>query len=186
MIWEDNQMMKISICAVVILGLFPLPSIHAESQLLADPGFEKQGWTISGEDSGMSSFSAEAAKNGSFGLRVKDDSTTAGSSAYSEYIPCISGKTYKLNGFAKMKGQGLGVYLQFYGADKKCLTGPANQGFKYDNIMVGILDSLGEWQPFTLSGKAPADAMFVRIWIHSFGGNTGLLCDIDDLSLVEQ
>lgn len=178
--------MNIPKFVVVILGLFPLSTIHAESQLLADPGFEKQGWTISGEDSGMSSFSAEAAKNGSVGMRVKDDSTTAGSSAFSEYVPCIAGKNYKLDGFARMKGQGLGVYLQFYNADKKCLNGPANQGFKYDNIMAGILDSVGEWQPFTISGKAPDDAMFVRIWIHSFGGNAGIVCDIDDLSLVEQ
>jgi hypothetical protein len=52
--------------------------------------------------------------------------------------------------------------------------------------MAGILDSVGEWQPFTISGKAPEDAMFVRIWIHSFGSNAGIVCDIDDLSLVEQ
>jgi hypothetical protein len=169
-----------------VLALILLSQAQAASQLLADPGFEKQGWTIEGADSGMSTFTAEAAKNGSMGLRVKDDSTTAGSSAYSEMIPCIAGKTYKLEGFARMKGQGLGVYLQFYGADKKCLNGPANQGYKYDNIMAALLDSVGEWQPFSISGKAPDDAMFVRIWIHSFSGNAGILCDVDDLSLVEE
>lgn len=178
--------MKYSLLAIAAFLAAVLSRSEAGSQLLADPGFEKQGWTIEGADSGMSTFTAEAAKNGSMGLRVKDDSTTAGSSAYSEQIPCIAGKTYKLEGFARMKGQGLGVYLQFYNAEKKCLNGPANQGFKYDNIMAALLDSVGEWQPFSVSGKAPDDAMFVRIWIHSFSGNAGILCDIDDLSLVEE
>lgn len=155
--------------------------IFAETPLeLANPGFEqgRDGWT--GETS-MSQVIAEAAYEGEFGLRVKDDSDKAGSNFRSQSFPAKPETAYALRFYARNSGNpgAVGAYLQFFDAAGKMLTAPK----RYPEIILAV-PTTKDWQAFTLVGKAPAEAASVSIWIHSFNGATGMT-DFDNFSLSE-
>lgn len=172
--------------ASFLLGVVfqPFPSF-AQTQLLMDPGFENECWKLGG-GVGLASFSADAAKNGSQGLRLKDDSPDAKGEAYSELLPCVSEKFYQLDGFAKVKVQAYVSFI-FYNDQKKVLTGPLSSGAPYDekDYFLSLLDTLGEWKPFTLKVQAPKEATYVRIFLHTYSKGVGWEADFDDLTLIE-
>ncbi|NMA46871.1 MAG: hypothetical protein GX945_09955 [Lentisphaerae bacterium] len=164
------------------LAILTIPFlIFAETQLeLTNPGFEqgRDGWT--GETS-MSQVIAEAAYEGEFGLRVKDDSDKAGSNFRSQSFPAKPDTAYALRFYARNSGNpgAVGAYLQFFDAAGKMLTAPK----RYPEIILAV-PRTKDWQAFTLVGKAPAEAASVSIWIHSFNGATGMT-DFDNFSLSE-
>lgn len=153
----------------------------AETPLaLANPGFEQEraGW--SGETI-MSQVTAEAAYEGQFGLRVKDDDKKAGSSFRSQSLPVKPETAYALRFHARNSGNrgAVGAYLQFFDAAGKQLNAPG----RYPEIILPV-PVTKDWQPFTLVGKAPAEAVTASIWIHSFNGATGMT-DFDNFTLSE-
>lgn len=153
----------------------------AETPLaLANPGFEQEraGW--SGETI-MSQVTAEAAYEGQFGLRVKDDDKKAGSSFRSQSLPVKPETAYALRFHARNSTNrgAVGAYLQFFDATGKQLNAPG----RYPEIILPV-PVTKDWQAFTLVGKAPAEAVTVSIWVHSFNGATGMT-DFDNFTLSE-
>jgi hypothetical protein len=157
---------------------------RAQTQLLADPGFEREGWTLEGL---QGKFTPEAAKNGSRGLHLADDSVEAGAFAKSEFLPILAGKSYLLEGFARVTKM-VFVSMRYFDQDKKPLVGSAQDGMKYDGelFITRVPDTAGEWKSFSLKTEAPKEAFFLQVWLHTYSKEAGWIADFDDLSLVEQ
>jgi hypothetical protein len=151
------------------------------SYRLTNPGFEEGllGWDAT-NDGAMSSVVPIAAHRGSLGLRVVDTSPSAGSSIHSAYLPISSGKKYEVRFWARIaEGDGIGVYLRFYDAKRTLLTTAAS-----GETRIAIPRNTPAFRLFSHQAEAPAEAAFVRIWIHSF--NSGQpVADFDEFSLVE-
>jgi hypothetical protein len=171
---------------VFVLGLAALSTLNlqAQTQLLADPGFEKQSWDL--KDKSMASYVSEAAKNGTSGLRLQDDSPEAKAMALSELQPIQGGKDCELRGFVRVKNR-VYIELEFFDADKKKISGKLNEGFSHEvkGSLLDQVDTLGEWQEFTVKCLAPPEAAFIRVFLHTYSKGTGWSADFDDLSLTQ-
>jgi len=144
---------------------------------IANPSFENgtNFWNLA-NDNGMSTVTTGAAKTGSYGLHVIDNSATLGSSAESISFPVTPGKTYQCRFWGRItSGSGLAVYL-----DYETSTGGAISPPTYEEIPTNTTD----WRQYIVRGVAPTNAATVKIWIHSYSGAivTG---DVDDLVLSE-
>lgn len=149
---------------------------------LDNAGFEAQSasWN-NANDHGMSRVVAEAAHSGQAGLRVADDSDTLGSSLASKRLPAIAGKTYALRfSGRRISGEGIAVYLRFFDAKGKGL----NRSELKNEINVQVRKADTEWKQFQAQGVAPADAVKVEVWIHSFT-RSKVTADFDDFALVQ-
>lgn len=157
---------------------------QSQTQLLADPGFEKQSWDL--KDKSMASYRSEAAKNGTSGLRLQDDSPDAKAMALSEVQPILGGKDCELRGFARVKNR-VYIELEFFDADKKKISGKLSEGFPHEvrGSLLDQVDTLGEWQEFTVKCQAPPEAAFIRVFLHTYSKGTGWSADFDDLSLTQ-
>lgn len=166
------------------LAALGTPLLQAQTQLLADPGFEKQSWDL--KDKSMASYSSEAAKNGTSGLRLQDDSPEAKAMALSEYQPIQGGKECELRGFARVKNR-VYIELEFFDAGKKKISGKLSEGFPHEvkGSLLDQIDTLGQWQEFTVKCQAPQEAAFVRVFLHTYSKGTGWSADFDDLSLTQ-
>lgn len=151
---------------------------------LENPGFEQglAGWRLQGDqDQGMTSVVAEAARTGSGGARIDDQSADGGSSLFSETLPAAPGKTYTVRFWGRtINGNGLGVYLQFLDSTGQLLN---TKEAENEVIKVVPADAM-DWTEFTLSAQAPPEADKVRLWVHSFMG-ARVVVDVDDFSLTE-
>lgn len=142
---------------------------------IANNGFEGglAFWTTSG-DGGMSAAVTNAAKSGSYGLRVTDASTTLGSSVASAKFPVQPGWTYQLRYWGRqLSGNGMGTYLEFYNASNGYVTNALKQ-----------LSAVSDWREQALRATAPAGAATVRAWLHSYSGSI-VTADFDNLVLSE-
>lgn len=154
--------------------------LWAETIPVDNPGFEEDttGWIIQEKDQAqpMSSISEEEAHTGSKCLRVNDQDPKLGSNVASRPIPIEAGQTYKLSFFARTKKGGTGaVYLRF--ADgKRAVIDPKAMP------MAAISRGSQEWEPYSVTAKAPDGAATVSIWIHTWSGAMGLI-DFDDFAL---
>jgi hypothetical protein len=149
---------------------------------LTNPSFDEGllGWD-SANDAGMSTASAAAAHRGPLGLRVVDTNPAAGSSVHSAYLPVTVGKRYEVRFWSRLvEGEGIGVYLRFYDARRTLLTTAASGR---ENRFV-IPRNTPELRLFSHQAEAPAEAAFVRIWIHSFSSGRPV-ADFDEFTFVE-
>ena len=173
--------------AVGTLRVAVVPVVAADALTLSNPGFENQltDWD-SQEDNGMSKVIAEAAHAGKFGLRVTDDSDTAGSSVISRRIPVTEGKTYQVQFFARvLSGEGIGVYLRFLKADGKPIVLTSDEEKTADQKPVVQVDKNQlSWLQFTGKKTAPNEAATAVIFIHSYSKHK-VTADFDDFAVAE-
>lgn len=145
------------------------------SHAIANEGFENglAFWDCAG-DNGMSAAVTNAAKVGTYGLRVTDASTTLGSSVASAKFPAQAGWTYQLRYWGRqLSGSGMGTYLQFYDASNGYITNALKQ-----------LPNVADWREYSFRGIAPANAATVRAWFHSYSGSQ-VVADFDGAVLSE-
>ncbi|PAW78162.1 MAG: hypothetical protein B9S32_08180 [Verrucomicrobia bacterium Tous-C9LFEB] len=136
-------------------------------------GFESDftGWTVGAADNGMSQIVTTDAHGGSKVLRVTDASNTTGSDCSSPKFMVEAGTTYQVSFWSRLlSGTGIGVYLQFYDANNALITsGTQSMG----------IPSGSSWTRSVLTGVAPANALYARIWVHSY--NVWMpIADFDD------
>jgi len=130
--------------------------LSAFANMLPDPGFEEQrgAWVI-GDDT--SSFCEEAAHSGKFGLKV----AKGGSSIQSSRLGVKPGQTFTLSCWAKAEKANGGAYLWYENADGKLFQS------KPESL---TLKAGSEWQRLSKTFTVPAEAVTVRIWVHSWSG----------------
>lgn len=151
-------------------GLLCAPVGVAAENVLPNPGFEAgaEGWHILPEDGEMSTVGASAAASGLKGLRVKDESVKYGSSVRSDWVAVAPGETWQVDFLAKVvSGNGIGVYLQFAGADKKTLRPQVGE----KEVLRTVPPNQGGWALYHLAATVPEGAAYVSIWVHSFAGS---------------
>jgi len=144
---------------------------------IANPGFENgtNFWNFTGDNS-MSTVSTGAAKVGSHGLHVVDNSVTLGSSATSTSFTATPGLTYQCRFWGRItSGSGMAVYLQFLTSGGSVINPPT-----YEELPTNTT----EWRQYIVRGVAPTNATTVQVWVHSYSGAivTG---DVDELVLSE-
>lgn len=165
------------------LSLFVLTgTLRAATELPFPSGnFEEPGgWTIGDADGGMTSIVPEAARQEGMGLRVVDESDTAGSDCRSAHIPAKARKTYELRFWGRnLSGSGIGVYLHFHDA-----TGRTLNDQRPRQIISSLPPEQREWAEFTLYGMAPAAAATLSVWIHSYNSSK-VEAAYDDFRLFE-
>lgn len=167
-------MIKILFLMTAVLG------VQSAEFRVPNPGFEQgsTGWAFAA--GGMSSVSGDAARSGSFGLLVADQTAARGSNIRSKRLGVMPGDTVQVDFSAKIvSGDGIAVYLEFYTAERKLLGSAADQ----TQVLRPIPSENKEWTTYSLAGKAPADAKTVAIWVHSFSGSQVTAC-FDDFSLL--
>jgi peptidoglycan/xylan/chitin deacetylase (PgdA/CDA1 family) len=142
------------------------------ANLLPNPGFESGGeqWAIADE---VSKVMPDAARSGQMGLRAGGGQDSAiGSSVHSARFAVKPEQEITLRFWARTKDKNSGgAYLLFFKADGKWGK----------NFACPIKESDGEWHPYELKAKAPADAATVGIWVHSYSGTRSI--DLDDFAL---
>lgn len=173
-----------SIAVRLALALLAASTAAAAEKVipLPNPGFEEKAaaWS-NANDNGMSTFLPEAARSGKLGLRVTDESNTLGSSLAAKRFPATPGRTYEVRFQGRIiKGEGIAVYLRFYDAKGEFLNRPELK----NQINVSVRRGDTQWKQFSKSGVAPAGAIQVEVWVHSFTKNI-VTADFDDFVLVE-
>lgn len=175
--------MKIPLSGLAFALLTAAAAPAAEKILpLPNPGFEEKitGWNAT-NDHGMSVALPAAARGGQLGLRVTDESDTLGSSLAAPRFPAKPGQAFEVRFQGRIvKGEGIAVYLRFYDAKGAFLNTPELK----NQINVAIRRGDTEWKAFAKKGVAPAGAVSVEVWIHSFSKNV-VTADFDDFVLVE-
>lgn len=167
--------MRTKILALLVL-LLPL---HAWTQGLPNPGFEDgtTGWALDG----MSKVDPEAAHEGKAGLRITDDSPTAGASVTSSKLPVQPGQEITLTFWSKTRSNATGVYYWFYNAAGQVIKDPALRAGGGLHVY-GVKPGDGTWQSNTFKATAPEGSVSVAVWLHTFGSVTGTV-DFDDFSM---
>ena len=165
------------------LALFILTgTVHAATELAFAPGDVEDPtmWTNGEDDSGMTSFAPEAARQGKLGLRVVDESVKQGSNCQSVPIPVTEGKTYELRFWGRnLSGEGIGVYLHFQDA-----TGRTLNNERPNQIISSLPPEQNSWGEFKLHGIAPAGAATLSVWIHSYIASR-VSAEYDDFQVFE-
>lgn len=170
--------------SVLVVALLATTAAFAAEKTLPvpNPGFEEKlaGWNAA-NDNAMSAAIPEAARSGKLGLRVTDASDTLGSSLAAKRFPATPGRTYEVRFQGRIvKGEGIAVYLRFYDAKGAFLNRPELK----NQINVPVRRGDTEWKAFTKQGVAPAGAVEVEVWVHSFTKNV-VTADFDDFVLLE-
>lgn len=165
----------------VALSCLLLTSLTAETLLdLPNPGFEDQlkGWHSSNK---MSTAIPEAARQGNFGLHVNDETTKDGSGLRSARLPVTPGKAYAVRFWANVQDDKgvIGIYVEFADANKKMITSEKNK-----NQLIFLVPKAKDWTQYTFVNKAPENAAFINIWIHSMRGSV-FKGSFDDFSISE-
>lgn len=162
--------MKGFLAAMLFLGMLV---VDAGAQTIVNPGFEQEltEWAPR-LDYGMSKTVADAAKTGSFGLRVTDTSDTKSSGLESLAVEAEAGKSYEVSFQSRtISGEGgVMVSLRFFDSEGKSL-----QKKKPTVVVKGS----PEWQRFAVKGKAPEGAVAFGIVIQSIALEQ-VTADFDD------
>ena len=176
-------MKKTCFCLIEIIlfaNMFQSVIIADESsaELIFSTGYEneKPVWEI--KDSVMSAITKQAAKTGSFGLRITDADATKGSDFFLLPITINPGQTYRVSCWSRnISGSGISVYVLFddlLGKRKK--IDPEKETIRLDNNQ--------EWKRYALVVTANKDVNKMVIWIHSYNQHM-VVQDFDDI-LVEK
>lgn len=145
----------------------------AGAQTVANAGFEDEllDWEAK-FDYDMSRADPEAARSGSWGLRVTDGDPRQGSGLRSLPIEASPGQAFEVLFWARrIAGEGQArVSLRFFNGNESLLQK------KPPTVTVG---EAADWRLFTVKGVAPADAVGFFILIESVPLETGTF-DFDD------
>jgi hypothetical protein len=174
--------MKLLLPALSLLVVIPAALAAEKALSLPNAGFEDglASWN-NANDHGMSVALPGAARTGKLGLRVTDTSDTLGSSLAAKRFPATPGKSYEVRFQARIvQGEGIAVYVRFYNAKGEFLNRPELK----NQINVAVRRNDTTWKEFTKRGVAPAGAVQVEVWVHSFTKNV-VTADFDDFTLVE-
>jgi hypothetical protein len=142
--------------------------------------FEKgmEGWTV---DKGTASTSPEAVRSGKQGLRIVDNSETEYVRVISESIPATPGATYTLSvWFNQIAGHGVNALLWFADASDDLINPDG------DRMMIRPADTDKGWMQRTVTAKAPANAVAMRVHVQSNRIATGATVDFDDFALTKE
>ncbi|AHF89498.1 endopolygalacturonase [Opitutaceae bacterium TAV5] len=167
--------------ALLLLAPFALRAAtdgDAASLPLPNPGFESglDGWIVNEGAAPMSAAIPEAARTGKLGLRVTDNSDTAGSSVAAPRFPVEPGRAYRLTVHARLiSGDGVGVYLRFFDAKGKHLN-------PWPKASDSAAIQSRTWRAVTVTAAPPAGAVSLDAWIHTYAGSK-VTVDFDDLSI---
>lgn len=156
-----------------------LGALRAETALdITNPGFEQElsGWSYQ-FDYDLSRAVAEAARSGSFGVRITDENPTKGGSLESTPLEAIPGGKYEVFFWARtVSGDGsASVALRFLNGDGKALQ---------KEMPRVIVRQTPEWTRFSVTGRAPEDTAAFSIWIRS-SPTEMVTVDFDDLECKE-
>lgn len=174
----------LAVCGLLVLAVVPGRADQAVE--LDNPGFEQglAGWDAA-KDNGMSQAIAEAAHDGSLGLRVTDASPKDGSSLASRRFKAVPGKIYQARFWSRaVAGEGVGVYILFFDAAGKSFNLTKEKEIQFDLGPLGIPSSQKEWKEFLIRKTAPEGAVEGQVWIHSYSGAQAT-ADFDEFHVVE-
>lgn len=164
----------VAIAAALVLGF----SEMAGAQTVANSGFEDEllDWEAK-FDYGMSRAEPEAARTGSWGLRVTDEDPGKGSGLRSLPIEAVPGQTYEVSFWARrIAGEGNArVSLRFFNDSESLLQK------KPPTVTV---EDAADWRQFTVKGAAPEEAVGFFILIESVPLEMGTF-DLDDFACRE-
>ena len=173
------QLCRLWTCLPLIAGM--LSPVWGADNALPDPGFEgdnAQWWAIADDSSQIV---PEAAHTGRLGLRIGSRTyNPRGASVTSARLPVTPGQALTLSFWAKGAPDGCAVYLTFANAAGKSVTDAATP--RGGQQLCAVNKQAEGWNAYTFTGKAPADAATVALWIHSFAGAAGVI-DLDDFAL---
>lgn len=173
-------MFKFSRCLVLSFSLAAGTLQAGDPLPLMNPGFEEgdAGWRFK-ESSPMSSATADAAYEGSAGLRVEDNDGADGSNAISGMVPVVAGNSYELKFWARSSSPPpvAGVFVWFYSPDKKLIDDKDRPV-----SMVGTGD--GKWHQKSLRFTIPDGVAYLALWVHSLSKATGIV-DFDGFEIRE-
>ncbi len=145
---------------------------------LSNPGFESglAGWISREDKTLMSIVTPEAARTGRFGLRVTDESGTAGADLATRQMPVEPGRAYCFSVYARVvSGSGVAAYLRFFDAKGRHLN-PWPQATDLAHIQSP------DWREYTVTAVPPEGAKVMDAWIHSYNG-AKVVADFDDVSM---
>ncbi len=159
---------------------------------LVNPGFEEglKGWRVNELMEKMTKLLPEAAREGSFGLRVDDASPIYGSSTANIPLPVKPGKKYRISFWAKNQSTAKGkvnLTFRFYKEDGKILDMLPDEQEKYNQLGIAVPKSGmddGEWHSYSIEATPPAAAVTFSVWLHSWSKTTCIV-DFDDFKFEE-
>ena len=158
--------------------LWLLIPLGAQAQAVVNGDFEQgvTDWSLR-DDRGMSEPVPEAARTGSLGLRVTDADPGRGSSAESLAVEAIPGNTYEVSFWARtVSGTGwIQVVVRFFDEKRKSLQKKPRSV---------VVRPSGQWEQFTVTAKAPENAVAFVVWIHSLNVDE-VTMDLDDFTVRE-
>ncbi|NLN89342.1 MAG: hypothetical protein GX134_04195 [candidate division WS1 bacterium] len=152
--------------ATVTLRIEPL-ELPADDALLPNGDFSHGGFFWSVPRDGLASISTERAYLGERSLHITDDSDSRGTNVESGRLALTAGSRYTLSGQVfHIGGQGIGMYVRFYGSDGRTLNEVDGRG---NTPPLGTLEGApGEWAPFEFTFEPPNGTVEARVWIHSY------------------
>jgi|GEM_PF-764289 len=141
---------------------------------LANTGFETgdlSGWSTAG-DNNMTAINANAARTGSYGIRVTDPITTAGSNLQTPDFPVGEGYNYQVDFASRLiSGSGIGVYLIYVDTN----------GAEVGRYILTVPTNTTAWTNFSFQMRAPTGAVAAHLLIHSYIANI-VTADFDNFS----
>ncbi len=136
---------------------------------VVNPGFEKglEGWKVRTDDPAKASATVtrEAAKSGSAGLQVQDDSDTLDVTvSHNARFPVSAGKTYAVTfqGRSWQVKRSICVYIRFF--DAKGVHLPPPTGLRH---LAEIDAEIPEWKEYAVSATAPEGATEMDLYVRT-------------------
>ncbi|MBP5319678.1 MAG: carbohydrate binding domain-containing protein, partial [Kiritimatiellae bacterium] len=170
--------------SLVLIGavMFALRGFSGEN-LLKNGGFEEGFAAWRANDGGMSVCVPEAARSGKQGLRVVDRSGATGSSCRSAQIPVTPGTYYRIDYAARSRrapDPGIAIYAKFQDGKGQ----DVDRGTDTELLDVVPVERAEVWTPCASCWKAPGNARYLTVWIHSFSTSLADI-DLDDFAVRE-
>ena len=165
----------------VITVLVTPADLPTDRILLRNGGFENgaQDWNLPVD--GMGAVVTDRAATGHASLQINDHDPLRGSDVSSAQMPVKPDADYMLRGQVfHQDGEGLGMYMRFFDADRNSLNTPDAHG---NTAPIGtVKGTTGMWTPFSLHFHSPAGAKRMQLWIHSFNAAQANVY-LDDLAI---
>ena len=142
-----------------------------------EQGDPPTGWALG--DNGISTLSQAQAHSGTRSLRIVDPDDTSGSNALGTALTLAEGKHCLVSIWLYLESgdpNGLGVYLNFYDAEGKRMSGASEGSIQRPTM------KLGEWTRAQYMIAPPPEAKTVRLWLHTFS-TAVVTCSVDDVEL---
>lgn len=164
----------------LLIGIFLASASLLHAQILPNPGFESgmEGWTTA-EKTPVTTVSTEAARTGTHGLRIDDQSETDGARFSSDAFTVSPGQKVTFSFWSRSpQGDVVGVSLQPLGARNRTLMDEKGQ----PPLVIGIKTST-DWKQYNATYTVPDEAESMVINIRSWSRSKGVV-DLDDFDIV--